>query len=163
MKPELTRLPNMELFGFYADIMSELRRRDIVHSSNNPVANYAEKLAAHALVLSVMKESTKGYDATDKDGRRYEIKGRRPTAENKSRQLSMFRELDKKHFDLLVGILFHENFVVLKGCVIPYEVVLKRAKYSKHPNAWIFHLKDDVWNISGVRDITKDLKTIQMA
>ena len=134
MKPDIAQLANFELFGLYADIMAELRRRDIVHSSNNPIANYAEKLAAKALSLNVMTESTKGYDATDKDQRRYEIKGRRPTAENESRQLSMLRELDKRHFDFLVGILFHENFIVFKACVIPHDVVMQRAKYSKHPN-----------------------------
>jgi hypothetical protein len=163
MKPDLTQYSNLDLFELYADIMSELRRRDIVHSSNNPVANYAEKLAAKGLSLDVMPESTKGYDAIDREGRRYEIKGRRPTAENHSRQLSMLRELDKKHFGFLVGILFHENFTVFKACVIPHEVVLQRAKYSQHPNAWIFHLKDEIWQIAGVRDVTQELKTAQMA
>ena len=109
-----------------------------------------------------MTESTKGYDAIDREGLRYEIeKGRRPTAENHSRQLSMLRELDKKHFDFLVGILFYENFIVFKACVIPHEVVLQRAKYSKHPNAWLFHL--NIWQIAGVRDVTQELKTAQIA
>jgi hypothetical protein len=162
MKPNLKQLTNLELFELYADIMTELRQRNIIHSSNNPIANYAEKLAAKALSLDVMVESTKGYDATDQDGRRYEIKGRRPTVENKSRQLSMVRELDKKHFDFLVGIIFHVNFIVFKACIIPYEVVMQKAKYRKHSNAWIFQLKDEVWKIPGVRDVTHEIKEAQM-
>ena len=33
MKPDLTEYSNLGLFELYADIISELRRRDIVHSS----------------------------------------------------------------------------------------------------------------------------------
>ncbi|MDQ5987909.1 MAG: hypothetical protein CSYNP_03657 [Syntrophus sp. SKADARSKE-3] len=109
-----------------------------------------------------MVESTKGYDATDNNDHHYEIKGRRSPAENQSRQLSMIRELEKNHFDFLVSIVFQENFIVLKGCVVPHDVVLKRAKYHKRPNACIFHLKDDNWRISVVRDIAKELKCLDL-
>ena len=160
-KWDLSDYSNAELLELYADILDELQNRGVTHSTNNPIANYAEKLAQEALRLELMPESTKGYDAVDLEGKRYEIKGRRPTAKNSSRQLSMLRGLDKKQFDYLVGIIFHENFRVQKGCVIPHHVVLARSRYTTHANAWIFILNDDVWHIDGVRDITKELKSKQ--
>jgi len=150
-----------ELLELYADILDELQKREVVHSTNNPVGDYSEKLACDALGLEAMPESTKGFDAVDADGLKYEIKGRRPTNKNQSRQLSMLRGLPQKQFDYLVGIIFHENFRVMKATVVPHAVVLDRSSFSKHANAHIFHLKDEVWQIAGVRDITKELKTVQ--
>lgn len=160
-KWNLSSYLNAELLELYADILDELQNRGVTHSTNNPIANYAEKLAQETLCLELMPESTKGYDAVDLEKKRYEIKGRRPTAKNSSRQLSMLRGLDKEPFDYLVGIIFHENFRVHKGCVIPHHIVLENSRYTKHTNAWIFILNDDVWHINGVRDITKELKLKQ--
>lgn len=152
---------NAEVLALYCKVMDELQRREVVHSTNNPVANLAERLACKALALKSMPESTKGYDAVDANGLKYEVKGRRPTRKNKSRQLSFIRELDKRHFDFLIGILFNENLTVFKACVVPHEIVLSKASYTKHGNAWIFHLRDEVWGISGVLDITDPLKAVE--
>jgi hypothetical protein len=148
---------DMGLLELFADILDVLQKRGVVHSTNNPVANYSEKLVTVALRLKPMPESTKGYDAVDSEGMKYEIKGRRPTAKNPSRQLSMLRELEKHHFDYLVGIIFHENFKVMKGCIVPHNIVIERSRFTKHANAHIFQLTDDIWRIDGVKDITKQL------
>ncbi|MBI3566498.1 MAG: hypothetical protein HY079_14990 [Elusimicrobia bacterium] len=150
-----------DLLALYADILDELQKRKVVHSTNNPVANYSEKLASEALGLKLMTESTKGFDGIDAIGNKYEVKGRRPTTNNPSRQLSMLRGLKDKHFDFLVGILYEEDFRVSRGCVIPHNVILSRARFSNHANAHIFHLTDDVWKIGGVRDITDILRRAQ--
>src|ERR1041384_2668015 len=107
------------LLAHFADVLEELRRRRVTRSTNNPVADYTEHLVSRALNLTPVAKSTTGYDAVDFEGLRYEIKGRRPTAENRSRQLSAIRGLDKKHFAYLVGVLYNPNFSVLRGCVIP--------------------------------------------
>jgi hypothetical protein len=154
-------LNNAEVLGLYARVMEELQVRGLTHSTNNPVANLAEKLVVGALSLKAKPESTKGHDAVCVNGFRYEIKGRRPTEKNKSRQLSFLRELDKGHFDFLVGVLFGKNLEVLKACIVPHATVLAKAKYNDYAKAWIFHLKDDVWGIAGVRDITDEIKKVQ--
>ena len=77
------------LLKAYAQILRELRRRNLIRSTNNPVADIAETLVALALKLKLVEGSTTGHDAINPaDGLRYEIKGRRITSENKSRQLS---------------------------------------------------------------------------
>jgi hypothetical protein len=158
---DLTQLTDSHLLEHYAEVMQELQRRGITRSTNNPVANLAERLVVRALSLKGMPESTKGYDAIDAQGRKYEIKGRRPTQSNQSRQLSFLRELDKQHFDFLAGVLFNENMTIMKACLVPHATVLENSRFTKHGNAWIFYLRDSVWAMPGVRNITKELKQIE--
>ena len=46
----------------------------------------------------------------------------------------------------------------MKAAKIPYEVIQEKAVYSKHANAWIFHLRDEVWSHKAVVDITNEIK-----
>src|ERR1700729_1350692 len=97
-----------QLLTSYCEVVSELRRRKITRSSNNPVADVTETLVAQSLRLVLVAGSTKGYDAIDSTGKRYEIKGRRLTPENGARQMSIIRGLDMAHFDYFVGVLFDQ-------------------------------------------------------
>lgn len=94
--------------------------------------------------------STKGYDAEDASGKRYEIKAQRLTAHNDSRMLSAIRDCEAAHFDYLAGVLFNEDFSLAKACIIPFNIVLAHSKYRKHTNAHIFELKDELWALPGV-------------
>lgn len=160
-KPSILNLGALtikDLFKLHEDIFVELIERNIVHSSNNIIANYSEKLSCEGLELQQMPESTKGYDAIDKNGFKYEIKGRKPTAKNKSRQLSAIRSLDLKLFDYLVAVLYEEDFEVKRAAKIPHDIVLKHSVYTKHTNSWIFQIRDEVWRLRGVVDITAEIK-----
>lgn len=104
---ELNNATVRELLAAYGDITQELRRREVVRSSNNPVADYCECLVVRALGLKRLDRSNKGCDAiNESDNTRYEIKGRRITKSNPSTQLSVIRDLDSRHFDYLAGVLF---------------------------------------------------------
>src|SRR6516162_6569993 len=81
------------------------------------------------LNLRPAPKSTKGYDAIDHDGKKYEIKGRRITSENPSRMLSAIRDCNARHFNYLAGVLFNEDFSRLRACVAPFEIVNKRSRY----------------------------------
>ena len=150
-----------ELLALYIAVLKELRRRKVVRSTNNPVADYAEFLVSRAMELKLATKSTIGYDATDAMGKRYEIKSRRITAHNKSRQLSVIRGLDNHHFDYLAGILFAEDFALQRACLVPFEVVKKEADYREHVNGWILHLRESLWELPGVRDITTSIRAAQ--
>jgi hypothetical protein len=158
---KLEILRTSELLSLFALILEELRRREVVRSSNNPVADYTEWLVAKALSLEQLRGSTTGCDALDAEGRRYEIKGRRLTRHNNSTQLSVIRGLDLCHFDFLVGVLYDEDFLVSRACLIPHEVVKTTATYRKHVNGWIVYLRPTVWQELGVLDITDELKAAQ--
>lgn len=147
-----------DLFKLYSGVLNELRRRKIIRSTNNPVADYAELLMAKALRLQLVTKSTKGYDAIDAEGARYEVKGRRVTPHNASRQLSFIRGLKERHFTYLAGVLFAENFSVIRACLIPVEVVEKVVKFVPQVNGWRLLLQDELWDREDVRDITAEVK-----
>jgi hypothetical protein len=153
-RKELKKTRPAELLRLFSDVLEELRERKIIRSSNNPVADLAEILVSHALGLKLMTKSTKGHDAVDHKGQKYEIKARRPTKHNKSRQLSVLRGLNEKKFNYLAGIIFKDDFSVHRSCLIPHDIVLELADYRQYVNGWILHLRDSVWDEPGVIDIT---------
>lgn len=153
----------LQLLNEYAQVLDALRERKVTRSANNPLADYAEGLCARALTLTLVNKATAGYDATDVQGHKIEIKARRLTAENASRQLSAIRGIDLKKFDFVAGILFEADFTVRRGALIPHTVVKAQGKDQKHTNSWRFLLVDSVWNLEGVEDITGRLKAAQEA
>jgi|SRR5579862_4337938 len=94
------------------------------------------------------------------DGKRYQIKGRRLTRQNKSRQLSAIRDLHGEHFDFLAGVLFNEDYTILRAALIPHKVAIERAKFVEHTNSHKFMLRNDVWSADGVKDVTKELQAV---
>lgn len=154
---DLKSLPAGTLLRLSALVIEELRRRELVRSSNNPVADFAELLAARALSLTLVGKSSAGHDAVDASGARYQVKGRRITAHNPSRQLSFIRGLPEKPFDFIVGILFDADFSVKRACVIPFDVVQRRAVFVPKVNGHRFLLRDDVWTENTVRDLTSEI------
>jgi hypothetical protein len=154
----IAEMSTAELLANFSRILQELRRRGISRSSNNPVADYSEWLAARVLSLELVTKSTAGYDAVDRAGNRYEIKGRRFTRQNRPTQLSAIRGLPEHHFDFLVVLLVAEDFTIMRASVIPFDVVKSHAVNRKHVNAWILYLRDDLWHEPGVRDVTEEAR-----
>ena len=133
------------LLGLYCDLMEELRERNIVRSSNNPVSDYGEKTVAELLNLKLSVGSNKGYDAIDeKKGVRYQIKSRRLTKHNGSRQLGVIRNLDQKLFDYLIAVIFNESFEPIDMLQIPIDIIPKYSKFSEHQNGHILILAGDI-------------------
>jgi hypothetical protein len=148
------------LLWTYSNVLVELQHRGIVRSANNPVGDYAEYLVVSALGLQRAPKSTKGYDAVDGSGHKYEIKGRRPTSSNKSRMLSAIRNCEAAHFDYLAGVLFTEDFGFEKACLVPFSMVVAEAKYRSHVNAHILELRDSLWSRQGVVDISDRIRRV---
>ena len=146
-----------DLLILYSQIMDELRTREVVRTSNSPVGDFAELLFAKAFGWRLEGNSAAGHDATDAQGVRYQIKARRLTAANGSRQLSAIRRLNDHTFDYLAAVLFDANFKVLRAIVIPHGLVVSRARRTEHTNSWLFMLEDRVWLLPGVRDVTAEL------
>jgi len=98
----LNNFSDKKLLRIYNDLMEKLRERKLVRSSNNPVSDYAEKIVKDRMNLILQRGSNKGYDAIDEaTGKKYQIKSRRLTKHNKSRQLGVIRNLDQRLFDYI--------------------------------------------------------------
>jgi hypothetical protein len=158
--PGLAASSTPELLALYGSILTVLRERGVTRSENSPVGDYAEHLASIAFGLTLVNNSAIGYDGVDADGLRYQVKGRRITRWNPSRQLSAIRGLGASGdpFDLLLGILFDGEFRVWRAAVVPLSVVKLRAKRQEHVNAWRLMLTEPVWALPGVTDVTERVR-----
>ncbi|MER9094731.1 hypothetical protein NKI34_27310 [Mesorhizobium sp. M0700] len=134
-----------------------------MRTANAPLGDYAELLFATAFGWSLENNSSNGHNATDTAGMRYQIKSRRVTPRNASRQLSATRRLPDSTFDFLAAVLFDASYRVTKAIVIPHAVVVRRAKRVEHTNSWRFILHDGVWAENGARDVTAALLSAAVA
>jgi hypothetical protein len=63
-----------KLLILFGDLLDELKKRGVVKTRNNPVADYAEWVAAKALNLKLQESSNKSFDAIDDRKIKYQIK-----------------------------------------------------------------------------------------
>lgn len=160
MVGDLAGLHPLELLALHARVADELRARGITRSSNNPTGDLAEYIFCKAFGWTQAGNSSANIDAIGSDGTKYQIKGRRVTRYNKSRQLSAIRDLAGAHFDYLAGVLFAEDYSLLRAAIIPRAVAVERASFVERTNSHRFILRDDVWDAPGVRDVTMELRAV---
>jgi hypothetical protein len=158
IQPDLTNMTVAELLSAHSAVLDELKRREILRSKNNPTGDYAEWLVAEKLGLTLATKSAKGFDATDSDGLRYQIKGRRITDDNKSTQLGVIRNLECKDFNFLIAVIFNKSWDVHRAAKIPQEAVSDLAAFRKHVNGYIMHLPPTIFKNQNVKDITSVLQ-----
>ena len=149
------------LLADYSKIVAELNTRKIIRSSN-VTGDYAEYLFCQAFGWARENNSAKGYDAKDERGTRYQIKGRRYTATNRSRQMGALRELDATPppFDHFAGVLLDEDFRVLRAVIAPFALVRAESRLVARSNSWRFLLRDRIWD--DARDVTAELRAVQL-
>jgi hypothetical protein len=156
----LSDLTPQQLLTLHSEVADELRARGVTRSSNNPTGDLAEYLFCKAFGWKQAGNSQANVDAIDPNETRYQIKGRRITRFNKSRQLSAIRDMAGSRFDFLAGVLFNEDFTVRRAALIPHAVALERATYVEHTNSHRFLLRDSIWEADGVRDATMELRDV---
>jgi hypothetical protein len=156
----LSELSAPELLSLHAKVADQLRARGITRSANNPTGDLAEYLFCKAFGWNQVGNSRANIDAIGPDGIRYQIKGRRMTRYNSSRQLSAIRDLGGAHFDFLAGVLFDEDYGITRAALIPHAVAVERATFVKRTNSHRFLLRDEIWNAPGVRDVTTELHAV---
>ena len=150
----------LELLSLHVAIMDELRDRGIIRSGNNPTGDYAEHLFCKRFGWKLEGNSRKGYDAID-DAMKYQIKGRRLNRHsNQSRQLSAIRDLDG--FNVLAGVLFDHDFRITRAALIPVRIVQKLSAPADYTNSFKLFLRDQVWDEAGVRDVTAELREVEL-
>jgi len=155
-EPESLTTP--QLLQYYVQILDALRERGIIRTSNGPVGDYAEWLVAEKFKLTLENNSKAGYDGVDKAGVKYQIKGRRITKHNLSKQLSAIRNLQNHDFDFLIAVLFNEQFEILQVVKIPHEIIDKYARYREHVHAHILVLGANILSEPTVEDLTAQFR-----
>jgi len=149
-------LSELDLIHLQTQAMDELAARNIVQNPAQPVGDYAIHLACKAFDLKREPTSTSGYDASDDEGLRYQIKFRRLASVADTRQLNAVKGLEQRKFDFLIGVLFNADMTIFRAALIPYAAVARMADQNK-----IVMLNNKAWDIDGVIDVTDKLKTAQ--
>ena len=150
---EFKDLQIKELLRLQSSITDELIERKIVRTRNSPLGDYTEWLVARALGLELQDNSQADYDGEDRNGMRVQIKGRQITTGNKSRRLSAIRKLNEKGFDALAAVIYDKNFNVVDALLIPHEVVVEYASFSKHVNGHILTINESIMSESRIKCI----------
>ena len=88
----------------------------------------------------------------------YEIKARRVTPTNKSRQLSAIRDIEGEHFNFLIAVVYNKNFEVILALKIPRAVVVAKSSFVKSTNSFKLMADDRLQNEPGVEDIAPLLR-----
>ncbi|MCG8102745.1 MAG: hypothetical protein N0C91_10180 [Candidatus Thiodiazotropha endolucinida] len=153
----LSDMTETELLQLQASVINELKARGVVRTKNNSLGDYTEWLVAKSIGLELANNSAAGYDATDSDGIRYQIKGRRVTPENPSRQLGAILNLDEKDFDFLAAVVFDEHYSILDAVIVPHELVGEYGSYRKHVNAHVLHLRGAILDDVRVKDFREQI------
>jgi hypothetical protein len=146
-EPVGTRISEMsddDLLRAWVEVMAELSARNLTRSANNPIADFAERHVALLTDGTLAPKSAKGYDVVGANGLRYQVKARRITSKNKSRQLGAIRNLDGRHFDILAAVLYDEDLSIADVWFIPHAVVADHATYRSHTNSHVLHARGAV-------------------
>lgn len=149
-----------ELLELEVDVLEELRERKVLRTANNPTGDVAEYIFCKAFGWHQEPNSNKSFDATDAQGTRYQIKGRRLHGRNKSRQMSAIRDLGG--FDFLAGVLFNKDYNVLRAALVPINIVKAHVTPDRHVNSYRFLLRDHIWGEPGVVDVTARLQALEL-
>lgn len=148
---EFRAMTEVELLQAHSAVIDELISRDVVKTRNNPIGDYTEWLVCKQLELRVQGNSQAAYDAIDREGVRYQIKGRYDSGN--SVQLSAIRNLDQHGFDFLIALVFNKDYSIRWAVKISHEVVGNLAKYRSHQNAHILTLNRSTVEHDGVEDV----------
>ena len=151
----MDRLPEkseLELLKLWANVIVALRAKNIVRTNNNPLGDFTEWLVCERLGLHMAEyKAEKGYDATDDERNKYQIKGRRTTTSSVT--FSPIRGYEGKDFDYLILVVFGDDFQVTWAAKVPHELVREVSRYSKHVGAWLPARTKKVLKTEGVEDL----------
>jgi len=130
---QLSSLTDAELFAIGGAVMGALKDRKVIRSTNRPlVGDYAETLAAQALGAKRPPGPDRGVDL-EAGGRRFQVKARLDPPGGAASHFDI-ANLDARHFDVFVGIVFGEDFRVRDAWEVDWEVLsaLAAPNGSKH-------------------------------
>jgi hypothetical protein len=128
-----------DLLEAYASILTELKARKVVRTSNAPLGDYAEYLAQKVYGGSLAPNSSKSYDVTAEDGRLIQVKARTlGEGTSTSAVFSVFRSFD---FDVATVLVFDSaTYDLLWAREVSPAEVENSARWSSHVNGRLLRM-----------------------
>ncbi|HEY0901538.1 MAG TPA: hypothetical protein VGD95_05390 [Micavibrio sp.] len=137
-------------------LQDELAARKIILNPSQPVGDYAIHLACAAFDLQREPPATSGYDASDSEGLRYQVKFRRLAHAQDTRQLNAIKGIEQRKFDFLIGVLFNADMSIFRAVMMSFEVAASKVDKEK-----ILLLSNKVLDAEGVFDVSDKFKAAQ--
>jgi hypothetical protein len=128
MVDDVKVLDEVGLLRLYAEILDEMKEREMIRSANAIPGDLGERFVKRRLGLELAPNSAKGFDAVDANETKYQIKTRRITPQTPSRQLEGFRDLDQRLFDYCIVVILQKDFTPTELWQIPHRVIVKYAR-----------------------------------
>ena len=114
------------LIDTYVSLRINLKKFGVIRTNRDIISDYGEWIAANLLKLKLVPSGVqKGYDATDKKGRKYEIKARTQT---KGYPAYHFRQVTPQEFDFAVFVEFNQHLYPRMIAVVPYIICKQHIK-----------------------------------
>jgi hypothetical protein len=157
---DLARHSVREMLVLYTNVITELKARGVIRRSDQPVGDYAAFLVASARGGALQENSNCGFDVVMTDGSKWEVKSRRLTPENRSKELGDLGRSDTWKFDTLAAVLFEHDFTVLRACAIPRAMAAELIKTKSDGKRRIIYLSDSVCHRAGVIDLAPELRRV---
>jgi len=157
---ELSQLRTIELMQLNQDTLSELERRDVIRTRNNPVSEYTEWLVSTRMGMTLAPANIKGYDAITNDGRRVQIKSRKNNLKNQSMILGIIRNYELNQFDDLIAVIYHHDFSIRYALLIPHELVKTYSRFNQHQNGYTVSITKDLLIDTRVCDMHEEKNLI---
>ena len=133
---EFAQMDPGEILALWARLMAEMRRRGIIRNNNNPLGDFAEDLVCRSLGLQIAQnQAQQGFDATDAQGGRHQIKSRRTLAN--AATFSTIRDYEEHLFDQLILVMFNLEFQPTRAAMIPYRLVPQICNWNNANNGLI--------------------------
>lgn len=156
---DLSQMTVLKLLQTSEAIIDELRSRGVVANRNKPIGDYTEWLVCKRMGLVQAPNNQSGFDATDQEERRYQIKGRRQ--ERGTVQFSPIRNLEKQEFDFVIAVAFNGDYSIRFAVLIPHQAVPQFAKHRNHINGHLLRLTDKISGENGVTDIRRLFRGVE--
>ncbi len=153
---DLSKLTHGELFTLHSNVMGELRKRALVRTANNAVADLGELLFCSALGWRREHQQGKDIDAITPNNERVQIKARRMTRDKEASRSGIIR--DKEGWDLVGFAMFNPDFSIKLAVIIPRHVALQHLKWSNRQQGWYISLTRKFWDEVGLIDVTETLR-----
>lgn len=127
---DLTGMGVRELLSLESQMLSELRRRDLVRTNNKPLGDIAERVVLEARGGVLEPNSTKSHDVTDVEGRRIQVKAMGARAAGRAAKFSAFRSFG---FDTVIFLVFDPvTFDIGEAWEAPAEAIERGTRFVTH-------------------------------
>jgi hypothetical protein len=136
--------------------LRELRKREVIRTTNAPTGDYAEFLVARLLGVKLARIPKRvGTCELRSQNAAGEIQGGSHPRAAGERQLSPFRSFE---FDEVAIALFDDDYRVWRAVRLPAKVAEERSTYRSHVNGHILFAKDQLLDDPLANDITSELQ-----